>query len=50
MDDSYDHVVRDGGELERVIWYVLVNPQKAGLVKSWKDCMWTYFKPGMEPL
>jgi putative transposase len=46
-DESYDHVVRDGAELERILWYVLLNPQKAGLVKSWIDWPWTYCKPGL---
>jgi putative transposase len=45
--ESYDHVVRDGGGLERILWYVLLNPQKAGLVKSWRDWPWTYCKPGL---
>ena len=45
--ESYDHVVRDGCELERIVWYVLFNPQKAGLVKSWQDWKWTYCKPGL---
>jgi putative transposase len=25
-DESYDHYVRDGAELERILWYVLFNP------------------------
>lgn len=29
--ESYDHVVRSVDELERVIYYVLTNPKKAGL-------------------
>jgi REP element-mobilizing transposase RayT len=33
QDESYDHVIRDD-ELERVVWYVLSNPEKAGLVQS----------------
>jgi putative transposase len=45
--ESYDHVVRDGKELERVLWYVLMNPVKAGLVKSWQDWKWSYCKPGL---
>lgn len=32
--ESYDHWVRDGDELERIIHYVENNPVKAGLVKS----------------
>jgi putative transposase len=32
QDESYDHCVRDDGELERIIQYVEYNPVKAGLV------------------
>jgi REP element-mobilizing transposase RayT len=45
--ESYDHVVRDGEELERILWYVILNPVKARLVKSWTDWRWTYCKPGL---
>jgi len=34
QDESYDHCVRDDGELERIIQYVEHNPVKAGLVES----------------
>jgi putative transposase len=34
QDESYDHCVRDAGELERIIHYVENNPVKAGLVTS----------------
>ena len=40
--ESYDHVVRDGRELERIVGYVLNNPVKAGLVKSWSKWRWSY--------
>ncbi len=40
--ESYDHVVRDGKELVRVIAYVLSNPEKAGLVGQWKSWRWSY--------
>lgn len=40
--ESYDHVVRNGEELERIIWYVLNNPVKAGLVEDWQQWKWTY--------
>jgi putative transposase len=40
--ESYDHVVRDGKELIRVIAYVLRNPEKAGLVDTWKSWRWSY--------
>ncbi|MDI6766836.1 MAG: hypothetical protein QME52_08450 [Bacteroidota bacterium] len=47
QDESYDHVVRAGKELERIIWYILNNPVKAGFVKSWEQWQWTYVKPGL---
>ena len=43
--ESYDHVVRDGNELERIIGYVLDNPVKANLCKTWEDWKWSYINP-----
>jgi putative transposase len=40
--ESYDHVVRDDEELDRVVKYVLNNPVKAGLVKDWPQWRWSY--------
>jgi type I restriction enzyme R subunit len=34
QEESYDHCVRDDGELERIIYYVENNPVKGGLVES----------------
>jgi REP element-mobilizing transposase RayT len=48
--ESYDHVIREGDELERILWYVILNPEKAKLVKSWREWRWTYCKPGLLPL
>jgi hypothetical protein len=42
--ESYDHVVRDGNELSRIIRYVKENPVKAGLVNDWKDWKWSYVR------
>jgi putative transposase len=42
QDESYDHVIRDNGEFERIIHYVLQNPVKAGLVSQWEDWPWSY--------
>lgn len=42
QDESYDHVVRDSEELERIILYVLHNPVKAGFVNNWRDWKWSY--------
>ena len=40
--ESYDHIVRDEDELERIIKYVIYNPVKAGLVDRWEDWKHTY--------
>lgn len=40
--ESYDHVIRDQKEYERIIWYTLNNPVKAGLVKKWNDWKFTF--------
>jgi len=42
QDESYDHIVRDDAELERIVKYVVYNPVKAGLVDDWKEWKWTY--------
>ena len=39
--ESYDHIVRDEGELARIRQYVLNNPVKVGLVKAWDEWEWT---------
>ncbi len=46
---SYDHVVRDGRELERIIWYVINNPVKAGLAQDWKAWPFTYVRADLQP-
>ncbi len=40
--ESYDRVVRDDGEFDRIVNYVLNNPIKAGLVKNWKEWRWSW--------
>lgn len=47
QDESYDRVIRDEAELERIVKYVLYNPVKAGLVKEQNDWKWTYCKYDM---
>ncbi|MBI3194026.1 MAG: hypothetical protein HYZ34_06090 [Ignavibacteriae bacterium] len=44
--ESYDHVVRDGRELERIIHYIINNPVKAGFIQNWQEWKWTYLKDG----
>jgi len=45
--ESYDHIVRDGEELKRIVHYVMQNPTKAGLTDSWDNWKWTYVKKGL---
>lgn len=40
--ESYDHVVRDDAEYDRIINYVLRNPVKAGLVQTWQEWRWSW--------
>jgi putative transposase len=44
QDESYDHVVRDQTDLERIAQYVLYNPVQAGLTETWQDWQWSYSK------
>lgn len=41
-DESYDHVVRNEKEYQRIIAYIVDNPVKAGLVQDWSDWPYTY--------
>lgn len=43
--ESYDHFVRNEGELEWTIRYILQNPVKAGLVNEWTSWRFTYVNP-----
>ena len=45
--ESFDHVVRDETELERILWYILGNPVKARLCQRWQDWQWTYLKEAL---
>ncbi|MCA9955230.1 MAG: hypothetical protein KC434_10960 [Anaerolineales bacterium] len=42
--ESYDHIVRDEAEWERIVQYVLDNPVKAGLVSEWEEWPYTYLR------
>jgi REP element-mobilizing transposase RayT len=42
QDESYDHVIRNEAELERIVRYVAYNPVKAKLIQNWRDWKWTY--------
>jgi len=40
--ESYDHVVRNEKEFERILAYIINNPVKAGLVNDWQEWPYTY--------
>ena len=42
--ESFDHYIRNDAERKRIIKYVLENPVKAGLVKTWQDWPWNYVR------
>ncbi len=39
--ENYDHWVRDGEELKRIINYILQNPVKAGLINNYQE--WPHY-------
>jgi REP element-mobilizing transposase RayT len=43
--ENYDHVIRNFEEMNRIRMYIINNPVKAGLCKTWTDWQWTYCKP-----
>ena len=40
--ESYDHVIRNQKEYDRIVWYTLNNPVKARLVEKWEDWKFTF--------
>lgn len=44
QNESYDHVIRNQEEFNRIVRYVINNPVKAGLTDSWDDYPYTYCK------
>ncbi len=48
ISESYDHLVRDRGDLAFYHTYTLENPVTAGLVTHWQDYPFTYARPGFE--
>ncbi len=42
--ESYDRCVRDEREYKNVVAYILENPVKARLVKTWDEYPFTYMK------
>jgi putative transposase len=45
--ETYDHLVRNQKEFDRIAWYILSNPVKAKLVEKWQDWPYTYAHPDL---
>jgi REP element-mobilizing transposase RayT len=45
QDESYDHWVRDRGEMHRIARYIVYNPVKAGLAVRPEDWAWSSAHP-----
>ena len=45
--ESYDHVVRNEKEFERILAYIVNNPVKAGLIVEWQRWPYTYVNPNL---
>lgn len=45
QDESYDHLVRDSTEFQRICRYIECNPVKAGLVSSPEEFLWSSARP-----
>ena len=45
QNESYDHVIRDKEELNRIVKYVMKNPVKGGLCKIPENWKWSYYNP-----
>ncbi|MCP9234644.1 transposase [Lewinella sp. JB7] len=41
--DSYDHYVRTAKSYDNILYYILYNPEKAGLVNNWRSYPFTYY-------
>ncbi|MBM4167567.1 MAG: hypothetical protein FJ215_00165 [Ignavibacteria bacterium] len=42
--ESYDHIVRVGDEVRRILQDVACNPVNSGLCKDWRDWKWIFVK------
>jgi REP element-mobilizing transposase RayT len=45
--ESYDHVVRDTKQLNKIVKYIIYNPVKAGLVPNSNDWPYAYYNPSL---
>ena len=42
QDETYDRFIRDIHEFRSVLWYIIQNPVRAGLVTDWHEWPWIF--------
>src|SRR5579864_8121 len=47
--ESFDHVLRTSESLDAKVRYVLENPVRKGMVRTWPDYPWLWAKPFVNP-
>jgi len=45
QDESFDHVIRRG-DFDAKLDYLLRNPERKGLARSWQEYRWCFWKEG----
>ena len=46
--ESFDTLIRNDKHFYNIIYYIIQNPVKAGIVKKWYDWKWTYLHPDLD--
>jgi putative transposase len=49
LEESFDHVLRSSESLDQKVAYILENPVRSGLVRSWHDYPWLWHQPLANP-
>jgi REP element-mobilizing transposase RayT len=47
--ESFDHVLRSSESLDHKIQYLLGNPVRRGLVATWQEYRWLWYRPSPSP-
>lgn len=47
-EESYDTTIRDNEHFYNTVYYIIQNPVKSDVVKSWCDWKWTYLHPELD--
>lgn len=47
--ETFDRLIRNEEDFTRRVWYTIMNPVVAGLIKRWQDWPFTYIHPIIRP-